>query len=135
MHLVGDAYDFTASGPASYDIHTRKAFYIVNPDSTISTLLADVDSHAAKISGKLAVARRALVKRATFNGCNSSQQSLLLSAAKDAQNYAGAASFLCPFSHFLDTSLYNLVRRLHRCATQHRCISFLEYQRQRLFFL
>ena len=91
MHLVGRAYDFTASGPASYNIHTRKAFYIVNSDSTISTLLANVDSHAAKISGKLAVARRALVKRAPYNGCTPSQQSLLVSAASAAQNYASDA--------------------------------------------
>jgi len=91
MHLVGNAYNFTASGPASYDIHTRKAFYIVNPDSTISTLLADVDSHAAKISGKLAVARRTLVKRATYNGCTPSQQSLLEDAASVAQGYAAGA--------------------------------------------
>jgi len=62
--------------------------YIVNPDSTISTLLADVNSHAAKISGKLAVARRTLVKRATFNGCTPSQETLLVSAASAAQNYA-----------------------------------------------
>ena len=91
MHLVGNAYNFTTSGPASYNIHTRKAFYIVNPDSTISTLIADVDSHAAKISGKLAVARRTLVKRAPYNGCNSSQQSLLVGAASAAQGYASAA--------------------------------------------
>ena len=85
MHLVGNAYNFTASGPASYNIHTRKAFYIVNPDSTISTLLADVNSHAAKVSGKLVVARRTLVKRAPYNGCTSDQKSLIDSAVSAAQ--------------------------------------------------
>ena len=105
MHSVGNAYNFTASGPASYNIHTKKTFYIVNPDSTISTLLADVNSHAAKISGKLAVARRALVKRATFEGCDSSQQSLLLSAASAAQNYAGGA-FSYASSHTSPTPRY-----------------------------
>ena len=91
MHLVAHAYNFTASGAAKYDIHTKKTFYIVNPDSTISTLLADVDSHSAEISGKLAVARRAVVKRATYNGCTSSQQSLLVSAAAAGQKYAAGA--------------------------------------------
>jgi len=105
MHLVGNAYNFTASGAASYNIHTRKAFYIVNPDSTISTLLADVDSHAAKVSGKLAVARRTLVKRATFDGCNPSRQSLLADAAKAAQNYAGGA-FSYARSHTSSTPRY-----------------------------
>ena len=90
MHLVGDAYNFTASGPAMYNIHTRKAFYVVNSDSTISILLANVDSHAAKISGKLAVARRAFVKRANYNGCTPDQQSLLVSAASAAQDYAAS---------------------------------------------
>ena len=105
MHLVGNAYNFTTSGAASYNILTRKAFYIVNSDSTVSTLLADVDSHAAKISGKLAVARRTLVKRATFTGCNSTQQILLLSAAKDAQNYTSGA-FSYASSHNSSTPRY-----------------------------
>ena len=105
MHLVGNAYDFTASGPTSYNIYTRKAFYIVNPDSTISTLLANVDSHAAKISGKLVVARRALVKRATYDGCTPSEQSLLVSAAKAAQNYA-AGAFSYASSHTSPTPRY-----------------------------
>jgi len=57
------------------------------------TLLADVDSHSAKVSGKLAIARRALVRRATYNGCTSSQHSLLASAASAGQKYAfGAVS-------------------------------------------
>ena len=88
MHLVGNAYNFTASGPASYNIQTRKTFYVVNPDSTISTLLADVNSHAAKVFGKLAVARRTLVKRAPYNGCTSDQQTVIDSAVSAAQTLA-----------------------------------------------
>ena len=105
MHLVGNAYNFTTSGPASYNILTRKSFYIVNPDSTISTLLADVDSHAAKVSGKLAVARRTLVKRAPYNGCTSSQQSLIDSAVSAAKTYASDTSSYA-ISHTSSTPRY-----------------------------
>ena len=105
IHLVAHAYNFTVSGAASYDIYAKNTFYIVNADSTISTLHADAGSHSAKISGKLAVARSTLVKRATFNGCTTSQQSLLLAAAKDAQNYAGAA-FSYASSHTSSTPRY-----------------------------
>ena len=95
MHLVAHAYNFTTSGAADYDIHARKTFYIVNPDSTISTLLANVDSHSAKVSGTLAAARRALVRRATYNGCTPSQKTLLASAAAAGQKYAaGAVSYV-----------------------------------------
>ncbi|KIM40998.1 hypothetical protein M413DRAFT_411996 [Hebeloma cylindrosporum] len=90
-HDLGIAYNFTAAGPAIYDIHTRNPFYIVNPDSTISTLLASVHSHATKISGKLAVARPALVKRANYNGCSASQKTLISAAALVAQDYAAGA--------------------------------------------
>ena len=94
-HTVAHAYNFTASGASSYDILARNIFYIVNADSTISTLLATANSHSAEITGKLAVARRsALVKRATFNGCTRSQQTQLLIAAEGAHTYAlGAFSY------------------------------------------
>jgi len=105
MHLVGHAYNFTASGAASYDIHAKKTFYIVNPDSTVSTLLANVDSHSAKVSGKLAVARRALARRATYNNCTSSQQSLLASAASAGQKYA-ADAYSYASSHNSSTTRY-----------------------------
>jgi peptidyl-Lys metalloendopeptidase len=91
VHLVAHAYNFTASGAASYNIYAKNTFYIVNADSKISTLHADADSYSAKISGKLAVARSTLVKRATYNGCTSAQQSSIVSAASAAQNYAAGA--------------------------------------------
>ena len=90
-HAVAQAYDFTASGGASYDIPARNTFYIVNSDSTISTLVAKADSHSANISGKLVVARPTLVKRATFNGCTLSQKSeLLIGAHSYTQSHTSA---------------------------------------------
>jgi len=91
LYLVSQAYNFTTSGEASYDIHAKNTFYLVNGDSSISTIEAKVEPYSAKISGKLAVAHSSLAKRASFNGCNSSQQSLLLSAASAASQYAGNA--------------------------------------------
>lgn len=136
-HAVAQAYDFTASGAASYDILARNTFYIVNSDSTISTLVAKADSHSANISGKLVVARPTLVKRATFNGCTLSQKSELLIAAEAAHTYASRdwCAFLCSVPHLSDTSLHNLVRRLHTCTTQHRSISLLKYKWQPIPFL
>jgi len=90
-YLVAQAYDFTASGPTNYEIHAQNFFYIVNADSTISTLLANVDSHSAKISGNLVAARSARVKRAEFDGCTASQKTLLLQAAEAAHTYAVGA--------------------------------------------
>jgi len=92
LYLVSRAYSFTASGAASYDIHANNKFYLVNADSTISTIEAKVESHSAKISGKLAVARSTLVKRASFVDCTDSEKSSLLSAASAASKYATEAS-------------------------------------------
>jgi peptidyl-Lys metalloendopeptidase len=103
--LVAQAYNFTASGAASYDILARNTFYIVNADSTISTLLAKADSLTAKISGMLAVARPTLVKRATFNGCTPFEETSLLAAAEAAHIYATGA-FAYARSHTSATPRY-----------------------------
>ncbi|KAJ3502211.1 hypothetical protein NLJ89_g8991 [Agrocybe chaxingu] len=91
-HNLGAAYNFTLPGAGAYDIHASNLFYIVNPDSSISTVYADsTTAHSARVSGKLAVARPSLSKRATYVGCSSSQQTSLVSAASAAQSYASAA--------------------------------------------
>ncbi|KIM38232.1 hypothetical protein M413DRAFT_76264 [Hebeloma cylindrosporum] len=90
-HDLAYTYNFTASGAAKYEIRARNLFHIVNADSTISTLRADADSHSANISGKLAAARPALVKRATYSGCTSFQERLIVSAALAAQKYTYSA--------------------------------------------
>ena len=50
-----------------------------------------MESYSAKISGKLAVARSTLAKRASFVDCNDSEQSSLFSAASAASQYAADA--------------------------------------------
>ena len=103
--LVSQAYNFTMSGAESYDIHASNKFYLLNGDSTISTIEAKVEPYSAKISGRLAVAHSTLARRASFNGCSSSQQSLLVSAASAASKYAGDA-FVYVRSHTSPTPRY-----------------------------
>ncbi|KAJ7169355.1 peptidyl-Lys metalloendopeptidase [Mycena crocata] len=95
-HDLSKAYNFTASGAATYDIAANNALQYVDPaTNTLVRIFADVAdaSHRAAISGELAVARRTsnLGKRIGFQSCSSSQQTALVSAAAAAQNYANAA--------------------------------------------
>jgi len=122
---VAQAYNFTASGPASYDIHARNTFYVVNADSTISTLLANVDPHSAKISGNLVVARPALFKRAKFNGCTASQKTEILEAAKEAHKYAVGA-FNYASSHTSATPRYKTWFGAYKPARHDKVVSHFE---------
>lgn len=97
---VGDAYNFTSSGEALYTIAPKNTFSIVDEAGSLSSIKAEtVDTHSAELKGTLSVARRSsMAKRATYNGCSSSRQSLLVSAASAAQKYAQAASEYAGFS-------------------------------------
>ncbi len=87
---MGAAYNFTGTGEASYSIEPSSLFYYVDPDTNeLASINADTQQHTAKISGTLAVARRSdLGKRISYNGCTSSRQTTLVSAAAAAQTYA-----------------------------------------------
>ncbi|KAK0451127.1 peptidyl-Lys metalloendopeptidase [Armillaria borealis] len=105
--LVGTAYNFTGSGEASYSIEPSSLFYYVDPDTNeLASINADTQQHTAKISGTLAVARRSnLGKRISYNGCTSSRQTTLVSAAAAAQTYAqGSYDYLS--SHTASTTRY-----------------------------
>ncbi|KAJ3488199.1 hypothetical protein NLI96_g3032 [Meripilus lineatus] len=88
-HDLSAAYNFTESGVGKYYVEANNVFQYVDPSTQKATeLVAEVaEAHAASISGKLAVARPTVQKRATFTGCSSSQQSSLNSAAPAAQTY------------------------------------------------
>jgi len=91
-HDLSAAYDFTTPGAGVYDIRANDKFFIVNEDSSIETIHADIpSSYSSRVSGKLAVTRPVLSRRAKFNGCSESQSSDLTTAAIDAQKYAEAA--------------------------------------------
>ncbi|KAF9502271.1 peptidyl-Lys metalloendopeptidase [Pleurotus eryngii] len=104
-HDLSTTYNFTATGEGAYNFEARNLFHIVDSDKTITPLYADVEPHAAKISGKLAVAKSALQRRATFVGCSATRQTQLNAAASQAQTYAAnALSYLN--SHTSSTTRY-----------------------------
>lgn len=90
-HDLSTTYSFSDSGEGSYSFEARNLFYVVDDSAKIATIQADVETHTARIAGKLAVSRPAPQRRATYNGCSSSQQSGLVSAASAAQSYAASA--------------------------------------------
>ncbi|KDR79947.1 hypothetical protein GALMADRAFT_92107 [Galerina marginata CBS 339.88] len=104
-HELAQAYNFTSPGAGSYDIEANNLFYVVNADNTVSPLYANSAAHSASISGKLAVTHPTLAKRANYNGCSSSRQSQLVSAAAAAENYAASASAYAS-SHTSATARY-----------------------------
>lgn len=99
------AYNFTAAGEGAYSFEARNLFYLVDDSAKVTPVYALAEAHSARVSGKLAVTRPNIEKRATYNGCSSSRQSDLASAASAAQNYASSAlSYLQ--SHTSSTTRY-----------------------------
>ncbi|KAI0347608.1 peptidyl-Lys metalloendopeptidase [Trametopsis cervina] len=93
VHDLSTAFNFTSTGQGSYSFAAKNQFFYVDPEtnSPVEFFADHPQAHTAAISGKLAVARPTVSKRATYTGCSSSQQSQLVSAASAAQSYAAAA--------------------------------------------
>ena len=93
MVTVATAYDLTGSNGKELSIEPSNLFTYVDEDGTPKDFYATVGNiPKVKLSGDLAArAPRDHDKRATFNGCTADQQSLLNTAAIDAQNYASSA--------------------------------------------
>lgn len=85
------AYNLTLSGEGQYDIEANNLFHVVDANNAIVPVYAEAEAHSAKVQGKLAVAPSTLAKRISYNGCSSSQQSQLVTAASNAQSYAAGA--------------------------------------------
>ncbi|KAG5654427.1 hypothetical protein H0H81_002616 [Sphagnurus paluster] len=90
-HDLSEAYNFSKSGEGAYSVEANNLFYIVDSNNNAVPIYAKGEAHQAKLTGKLAVVRPAELKRATYNGCSASQQSLLTTAASSAQSYAASA--------------------------------------------
>jgi len=90
-HDLSAAYNFTAAGEGAYSFEARNLFYLVDDSAKITPIYAQAEAHTARVSGKLAVTRPNVHRRAAYNGCSSSQQSSLVSAASAAQSYASSA--------------------------------------------
>lgn len=103
-HALGGVYNFTSAGESTYEVvPTREAYTFthVNEAGELVSLRADIaDGHSASLKGKLTPSsyvgaeakRAALSKRAhSFVGCSSSRETLLNTAAVNAQTYADSA--------------------------------------------
>ncbi|KAF8322710.1 peptidyl-Lys metalloendopeptidase [Clavulina sp. PMI_390] len=111
-HTLSGVYNFTTAGHSTYKIvpeDQATIFSTVDANGAISSLRATVaDAHSATLSGTLvpsayhgeAAKARGLAKRAhSFNGCSSSEQTALNTAATNAQTYAdGAYNYLVGIS-------------------------------------
>ena len=124
--VVSTMYNFTECGKGSYSFEPRKPFYVVdNSDDsgTITTIDPEVVAHTAKVSGELAISRPLVEKRATYNGCSSTRQTALVSAASAAKSYAGnARDYLA--AHSSSTTRYKTwfgtyIRSLHDTVQSH----------------
>jgi len=104
-HNLSEAYNFSKSGEGAYSFEANNLFYIVDSSNKAVPLYANAEAHTAKLVGKLAVVRPAELKRATFVGCSSTQQSQLNTAASSAQSYAAGASSYAA-SHTAATARY-----------------------------
>ncbi|KAF8895780.1 peptidyl-Lys metalloendopeptidase [Mucidula mucida] len=92
-HNLGAAYNFTNSGEAAYSIAADNVFSVVDSTGSLQSLKASVDTHTAELTGALAVSRRSnLEKRISYNGCSTSRQSTLVTAAAAAQSYTSSAN-------------------------------------------
>ncbi|KZV90495.1 peptidyl-Lys metalloendopeptidase [Exidia glandulosa HHB12029] len=104
-HSLAEAYDFTRSGAGTYSIEPASSAFLISTASGIQEIYADTLAHTARISGTLAVERPAVSKRATFVGCSSSRQTLINTAATNAQSYA-AESYAYLTNHTSSTTRY-----------------------------
>ncbi|KAG8688479.1 hypothetical protein FRC09_012886 [Ceratobasidium sp. 395] len=101
-HELAGVYNFTTSGAGNYKFTAANLFQHVDADGKLNSITADTQSHTLAVSGKLAsskgrpVHRRGLQRRAiTYNGCSSTQQSQISTAASSSNTYvANTISYL-----------------------------------------
>ncbi|KAF5379183.1 hypothetical protein D9615_005984 [Tricholomella constricta] len=94
VHDLSEAYNFTYPGEGIYDIVANNLFHVVDVFNEALPVYADAESHTAKLTGTLAVARSVNAKR-TFNACTASQETDITAAVSSAQAYvSGAVDYL-----------------------------------------
>ncbi|KAI0375429.1 peptidyl-Lys metalloendopeptidase [Pilatotrama ljubarskyi] len=97
-HDLSAAYNFTLPGAGKYTVEPSNLFHFVDPETNEPVeIRAETETHVAAVSGKLAVVRPTptVTKRATYNGCSSSEKTGIDAAAPAAQSYvANALSYL-----------------------------------------
>ena len=118
---VSEAYNFSSTGEGAYTFEARNLFYIVNADNEAVPLYAHpAEARTTKLSGKLAVARPTLGRRASYVSCSADQQTQLVSAASQAQSYAASAlSYVPPPKLACKLLLTTIFSFLNRYAQSH----------------
>jgi len=89
-HDLSKAYNLTNTGEGVYTIEPSNLFTYIDASGTPVNIHANNDASEVKVSGRLSVSRKE--KRASFQGCSSSQQTQLNTAATNGQKYAAGAS-------------------------------------------
>lgn len=102
-HDLAGVYNFTRSGAGEYNFSAGNVFQYVDESGQLATVVAETESNKFKVAGSLASFknkphhdRRGIARRAIgFNGCSSTQQSQITTAANSANTYiANAVSYL-----------------------------------------
>ena len=91
---VTHTYDFAQSGEGHYTIEPSDKFYVVDDvTGKVVPVIATSSSHSVHISGNLRVPRaRGVDRRAVFQSCSSSQQSLLNTAISNTLSLISSAN-------------------------------------------
>ncbi|CCO36875.1 Peptidyl-Lys metalloendopeptidase Short=MEP [Rhizoctonia solani AG-1 IB] len=98
MTVIAGVYNLTSTGVGAYTVDAANLFRVVEADSSLTDIYADVVAAKVKVQGKLASFKNAAVepvsrlsKRASYTGCSSTQQSQLASAISSGQSYASSS--------------------------------------------
>ncbi|CAE6517535.1 unnamed protein product [Rhizoctonia solani] len=127
-HDLAGVYNLTSTGVGAYTVDAANLFRVVEADSSLTDIYADVSAAEVRVQGKLASFKSANVapltphmnKRASYSGCSSTQKSQTSSAISSGQSLAsssynhlksnpsGSARYTRWFGTFA-TNRYNLV--------------------------
>ncbi|KXN83045.1 Peptidyl-Lys metalloendopeptidase [Leucoagaricus sp. SymC.cos] len=91
-HDLSMSYDFRSAGEGHYSIAARSRCMAFEDNSgELIPVDTTVQAHSVHVSGRLAVARPTVEKRAWFTGCSAQQQKALYDASSAAQILAATA--------------------------------------------
>ncbi|KAG8741932.1 hypothetical protein FRC11_014576 [Ceratobasidium sp. 423] len=95
-HDLAGVYNLTSTGAGAYTVDAANLFRIVEADSSLTDIYADVVAAEVQVKGKLASFKNAIVtpaasrmsKRASYSSCSSTRQTQIASAITSAASYA-----------------------------------------------
>lgn len=94
-HNLAGVYNLTSTGAGAYTVDAANLFRVVEADSSLTDVYADIIPAQVNVKGKLASHKAAVVppaqllsKRATYSSCSSTRQTQIASAITSAASYA-----------------------------------------------